>query len=100
MNHPALRELLDIIKEPDQSNREQLLESWKNSWLHLEEVTQYVINNSVLSTEEKDFVWYKVAQTCSENLIEKDITENTVTNTSYNCKLLALRSPNGKLKEN
>lgn len=100
MNHPALEDLLLLIQESRLELREVLLEEWKKKWVYNTEQTQYVVNKSVLTSDEIDFVWYKVAQSCAEDLMDSKITENSTTNTSFTCRVWALRSPYAELKEN
>ena len=100
MKHPALEQLNLIMKEPREELREALLEEWQSKWVYYTENTQYVLNKSILRSDEVDFVWYKVAQDCAEDLMEDGITENHTTNTSFSCRVWAIRSPYAKLKEN
>lgn len=100
MKHEALSELFLIINEPKLEIRKALLEAWEEKWIHYTEKTQYVINKSILNSEELDFVWYKVAQMCAEDLIDSNITKNSTTNTSFSCELWSLRSPYAKFQKN
>lgn len=100
MDHPALKELMELIKEPNLEERESFLKEWKDKWMIYTENTQHVVNKSILDSEDTDFVWYKVAEMCALDLIENDISINTTTNNSFSCGIYALRSPVGKLKEN
>lgn len=100
MKHPALIELFSIISEPDRESRETFLETWTAKWVHVTEKTQYVVNKSCLNTDEIDFVWYRVAAMCAEDLMENQVTENETTNNSFSCRIFALRSPDGKLEKN
>jgi hypothetical protein len=97
--HPAVLELLHIIQEETLELREKSLETWKESWLAHIEKTQYVVNKSVMSSDDTDFTWYKVAEMCAEELIDENISVNTTTNNSFSCEIVALRSRGGKLKE-
>ncbi len=98
--HPAVLELYHIIQEEDLELRKESFKKWKESWLTYIEKTQYVVNKSVMSSEDTDFTWYKVAEMCAEELIDEDISTNTFTNNSFTCEIYALRSQNGKLKKN
>lgn len=100
MKHEALNELKLIIKENSLEIRQALVEAWEKKWIYHTKQTQYVINKSILNTEEIDFVWYKVAQMCAEDLMDNNITLNESSNTSFSCELWSLRSPHAKLKEN
>jgi hypothetical protein len=100
VNTEALKELASLVEEKDSNTRKDLLSTWVDQWVVSVEETQHVINKSILKSEEIDFVWYTVAQRCGEQLIDNQISENTTTNTSFTCSFLAIRSPNGKLKEN
>lgn len=100
MNHPAITELFTIISINSTEERKKLLDQWIIDWLYYTEKSQTVVNKSVLTSEELDFVWYHIASLCGEDLIDSNITENSSSNTEFNCKLVALRSSNGKLKKN
>lgn len=100
MKHQALEELKLIIREPSREIREALTEAWEKKWIYYTEQTQYVVNKSILKSDEIDFVWYKVAQMCAENLMDNSITKNTSTNTSFSCELWSLRSPYAELEKN
>lgn len=99
-NHPAVLELLSIIQEQDSELREKAFKDWKDSWLVYVEKTQHVINKSVMSSDDTDFTWYKVAEMCAEELIDENISTNTTTNNSFSCGVYALRSRNAELKKN
>lgn len=99
MKHEALKELSLIIKESREHLRETLLQEWIQKWVYCTEQTQYVINKSILNTEEIDFVWYKIAEQCAEDLIEHQIAESNSTNNTFTCKVWALRKPYAKFKE-
>ena len=98
--HPAVLELYQIIQEENLELRETLFKEWKANWIACVEKTQYVVNKSVMSTDDTDFTWYKVAEMCAEELIDENISINTTTNNSFSCEVYALRSSSGKLKEN
>lgn len=100
MKHKALEELLLIVREPREELREILLYEWEQKWIHYTEKIQYVINKSALNLEETDYVWYKVAQDCAEDLMENNVVDTSTTNTSFKCGMWSLRSPYAKLKEN
>jgi hypothetical protein len=98
--HPAVLELHHIIQEENLELREESLKDWIATWLAHVEKTQYVVNKSVMSSDDTDFTWYKVAEMCAEELIDENISINTTTNNSFSCEVYALRSRSGKLKEN
>jgi len=100
MKHDALIELKLIIKETDIKVREALVEAWEEKWIYYTKNTQYVINRSVLNSEEIDFVWYKVSQMCAEDMMDNNVTLNKSTNNSFSCETWALRSPYAKLEKN
>jgi len=99
MNTDALKELASLVNEEDVNTRKSLLQAWVDQWIVTVEETQHIVNKSILNSEEIDFIWYKVAQSCGETLIDGQISSNTTTNNSFTCSFQALRSPNGKLKE-
>ena len=99
MKHEALNELFQIVKESQEDLRVDQLKEWENKWIYYTESTQYVVNKSVLNTEEIDFVWNKVVEKCAEDLLENRIVDSNTTNNSFTCKVWALRKPNAKLKE-
>jgi hypothetical protein len=100
MKHEAIQDLSLIIKESREELREALLKAWEEKWIYHTEKTQYVLNKSILNSEETDFVWYKLAELCAHDLIEQNVVDTNTTNTSFSCEILALRRPNGKLEEN
>ena len=95
----AFNELEDLILDDNLDTRKMLLTNWIRDWVVSVEHTQHVVNKSLLNSNEIDFVWYKVAQLCAEDLIDNQVTDNSTTNNSFTCSILALRSLNGKLKE-
>jgi hypothetical protein len=100
MRHEALEDLFLIMKEPKEELREALLLEWEEKWLYCTYHTQHVINRSALNSEEIDFVWHKVAESCVESLFEDNVADTISTNNSFTCKVWALRSPYAKLKKN
>lgn len=99
-NHPGIEKLLEISKDNDSLSREKKLKQWINTWIVEVDHTQSVINKSVLSTEEIDFVWNWVSNQCVEKLLDDNIADTSSNNTSFTAKIVALRSPNAKFKEN
>lgn len=97
--HPAILELQSIVQEESLESRKKSLKEWQSKWLTYTEKTQYVVNKSVMNSEDTDFTWYKLAELCAESLIDENISINTTTNNSFSCGIYALRSPNGELEE-
>ena len=100
MKHQALEELFLINKESRQELREVLLNEWVQKWVYHSKQTQHVLNKSILNSNELDFVWYKVAEMCSIDLMDNGITRNSTTNNSFTCETWALRSPYAELEKN
>lgn len=100
MKHEAIQELFLIIKEDKYEIRQALIKAWEEKWIYHTKKEQYVLNKSILNSEEIDFVWYKLAELCAYELMENGIIDTNTTNNSFSCDILALRRPYGKLKKN
>jgi hypothetical protein len=98
-DHKALQDLKLIMLESREGLRMYLLNEWISKWIYKASHTQHVINKSILNTSEIDFTWYNLATMCAKDLIDDQISNNSTTNTSFTCEVLAIRSPNGKLKK-
>lgn len=74
--HPALKELYDIIKEPDwtdfarDARRKEMLDKWRKAWVTEVEFSQSVVDTNYLNSEYNDLIKYKLAQSLSEDLAE------------------------------
>jgi hypothetical protein len=98
-DYKALKELEKII-EIDDNSRKVLFDKWKDEYLFEVEKTQYVVNRSTLSLDERDFTWELVASKCGIELLDCNILDTESTNNSFSATCLVLRSNNGKLKKN
>lgn len=99
-DYKVLKELEKIILETNGIDRKIRFDEWKDEYLFEVEKTQYVVNRSTLSTNDRDFVWELVASQCGIELLDSNILDTESTNNSFSATCLVLRSNNGKLKKN
>jgi hypothetical protein len=97
--HPSLIELKSIVENSNLESRKLNLSKWIKKHLHYIEKTQYVVNKSVMSSDERDFIWECVTKQCLDELLDNNIITTKSTNTSFTGKLVTLGNYNGKLKE-
>lgn len=83
MKHPAVKELQQLIKIRDwtefcpEKTRQEMLDQWIAKWLIAVEQSQPVVNTKSLSSEQMDFVKYRMGQVLGEALTEDCVNYKT-----------------------
>ena len=83
MNHPAIKELHNILKVQDwtnfcpEKNRAKLLEQWVEKWIVEVEESQSVVNKMYLDSEHLDLIKYKLGEALGQSLAEECVTYRT-----------------------
>lgn len=94
--HPAIKELYNIIKVEDWSSfcpektRKELLDKWVKAWVVDVEFSQSVVSTDYLTSEYNDIIKVKLAQSLAEDLAE-DCTIYTTADKNISAKMCAFR---------
>lgn len=100
-DHPAVRELLQIIRERDwtefcpEKNREILILEWIEKWFVNIDVSQNVVNTGNLTSEASDLLKVYLAQKMAEELAEECSLYSTKKH-SIGVSMMALRRKKAK----
>jgi len=94
--HKAISELEKIIVNMNGIERKELFEDWKEKWLSSSEVTQLVINKSVMSIEEHDFTCEYIAKKCLEDLLDKGCFSFDIDKNCYRAEIWSLKNEKPK----
>jgi hypothetical protein len=96
--HPAIKELLAIVRERSELQRHALVIQWKNKWIEEVQSRQLVLNKKKLSTEDHDMLCEHVVKQGLDQLIEDNLVSFDITDNYYSSRMLVLR--NEKFKKN
>lgn len=81
--HPAIKQLVDIIKEEDWSTfcpekkRQEMLDDWIKQWIVDVEFSQSVVSTQYLTSEYNDIIKYKLAESLAQDLAEDCVSYGT-----------------------
>lgn len=96
--HPAIKELMEIVRERSELQRHARIIQWKNKWIEEVESRQLILGKKRLSTEDHDILCEHVVKQGLDKLIEDKLVSFDITDSYYASRMLVLR--NEKFQKN
>lgn len=86
-----IMELEHIIAKSSYIERDLLLQDWIKKHVSEVEVSQTVVNRSVMTSEAKDFVWYNLATHLGQKVIDDNLGCSESDNNEFKLKARILK---------
>lgn len=96
--HPAIKELLEIVRLRSELERHARVIQWKNKWIEEVENRQLVLNKKKLSSEDHDMICEHIVKQGIDQIIEEKLVAFDINDRYYASKMVVLR--NEEFKKN